>query len=166
MQKTGFTLIELLVVVLIIGILAAVALPQYQKAVVKARAAEGFANLKTLGQAVKVCELEHGGGDGERVDECGRFDNLSVGLGDNSRSEWEGITKYFIYHPYSTEGGNDVLAVADFVLEGTSNSSTDVCICYHRDGHFSGRMDDCYGDPGWDVLKALNLKKEEGCWCC
>ncbi len=56
----GFTLIELLVVVLIIGILASVALPQYEKAVAKSRAAGYMATMKPLSQAAQVCYLAVG----------------------------------------------------------------------------------------------------------
>ena len=81
LDTKAFTLIELLVVVLIIGILAAIALPQYQKAVEKSKATQALTMLKSVYQAAKAYSLANGNWPTS-------FDELAVDI------PWTGTEKW------------------------------------------------------------------------
>ncbi len=59
MENKGFTLVEMVIVVVLIGILASIALPQYQKAAEKARSAEARTILGRIRSAEMAYYLEY-----------------------------------------------------------------------------------------------------------
>lgn len=98
-KQTGFTLIELLVVVLIIGILSAVALPQYTKAVEKSRLSEALTTIKALRDQMDLYVLENG----FPSTQSGLQDKMTIDLtGGNWEDSATYVTKNFTYYFFCT----------------------------------------------------------------
>ncbi|MGN0016646.1 MAG: type IV pilin protein [Candidatus Avelusimicrobium sp.] len=139
-QKRGFTLIELLVVVLIIGILSAVALPQYTKAVEKARAAEAVTLGRALQEAQSVYRMANG-------DITQNLEDLDISLPEktyfsfaikdesgNIHAEHPKLSLFFEFSPQGVQWWNGVQWCAAGINDTTANA---ICRTYNPDIHHS-----------------------------
>ncbi len=126
-MKRGFTLIELLVVVLIIGILAAVAVPQYALAVERSRAAEAFTNLRALSMAVQSWGLANGNNFAALLAQSDPMASLDITLPLEAYRTKGRKGKNFIYFLEKASDG-DIMARA---YRGNAPGAGDMDIALH-----------------------------------
>lgn len=126
-KKQGFTLIELLVVVLIIGVLAAMALPQYRVAVGMSRASTMYAFMRGVDQAQQAFYMAN-----NRY--ATTFDSLSVGIPPGfTKTDEKRITKGRMACHIMTAHGNAEISIkcvegiTGVVLEKYHNQNYYLC---------------------------------------
>jgi type IV pilus assembly protein PilA len=91
-SESGFTLVELLVVMLILGILAAIAIPSFFNQRDKARDAEAKAGVRTAQTAMETWATDHGGAYNNPVPTAANLRTIEETLNDVNLQDPSAVT--------------------------------------------------------------------------
>jgi len=145
----GFTLIELMIVVVIIGILAAIAMPQYNKYVARTQVAEAFALLGPVKQALTLYYQETGNFP-DQADTLERHNALGI-------AHWTELGGDYVRHLivgnnlgrirvkfFNTAPVNDLIKNKMFELRPTVSSGVITSWTCHTNAGSGSWIDDVY----------------------
>jgi len=115
--KKGFTLVEILIVVVILGILAAIVIPQFSQASTEARESSLISNLQAIRAQIELYKVQHK----EVLPTVANFDHLMTSKTDIEGVDWVDVgTSGQCYGPYMRKvpdnpfsNGNTVDGAAD-----------------------------------------------------
>ena len=135
--KRGFTLVEILIVVIILGILAAIVIPQFTNASQDARRSSLESTVQTLRSQVELWKLQHG-------------DTLP-----DLVTDWTPLTQVTTYDgkdfgPYMQSAPENQLQASSTVKDGTAVAAGDTegYVYDYNGGNGSGKI--------WGIDKALD----------
>lgn len=120
--KRGFTLVEILIVVVILGILAAIVIPQFTEASTEAKASRLVQDLQTFRSQLELYKIQHN----DALPALATFSNQMTMYSDQAGNTQATKDATFKYGPYlqkiATNPYNDA---ANLVAAVPANGSTD-----------------------------------------
>ena len=141
-RKTGFTLIEILIVVIILGILAAIVIPQFSSASNDARRSNVQTTAQTLRSQIALFRLQHQdklppitSGTNGFWDYMTKYSNESFSTLATAKDTSNGVK----YGPYMQQVAPNALNASTVVVDGTTNSAGGYVYDYNG-GNGSGQI--------------------------
>lgn len=162
-RQKGFTLVEILIVVVILGILAAIVIPQFSEASVQARKSSVQSNLQMVRSQIELYKIQHNEYLPGELASVSFYDALTskttiAGVIDNATGAYGPYMKTFPVNALNNLGGNvDETEIAIPISATRAISGTDGWAWYAATGDF-------YACDGVDVDKSGSNTNDSILW--
>ena len=161
-RKQGFTLVEILIVVVILGILAAIVIPQFTSASETAKASSLISQLQTIRSQLELYQVQHQGnypvltgtdGDGEFWEQLTKFSNSDGDLYDSKAAALT-AGETAVYGPYMSKAPNNSFVSTVDSTKVAAATAADTAWEYDEN---SGKIRAIIPSGKWNSLEDLGL---------